>query len=186
VDVRKCLWIDGHGCKVMLQKQAAPLAAKWLRESDDNVLAHDYMRQLKHHLLAVRDDGCDNSPFIYDDDDEEMPLVVFLQVSPNRGSIFLLHMMLMLGEFDTELNLRAAGSMKDSLAMAKLFYDEDLLSQRVGIDLLNDSNEENGFESQRGEQLYCEQQSSHICPKDELRITRRTRVEGNVCLSAAG
>ena len=43
VDVRKCLWIDGLGRKVMLRKQAAPLAAKWLRELDDNVLAHDYM-----------------------------------------------------------------------------------------------------------------------------------------------
>ena len=56
MDVRKCLWIDGLGCKVMLRKQAAPLAAKWLRELGDNVLAHDYMRQLKHHLLAVIND----------------------------------------------------------------------------------------------------------------------------------
>jgi hypothetical protein len=115
----------------MLRKQAAPLAAKWLRELDDNVLAHDYMRQLKHHLLAVINDGCDNSPFIYDDDGEEMPIVVFSRVSPNRGSNFLLHMMLVLGEFDTELDLRAAGSMKDSLAMAKLIPTEDLRNEEA-------------------------------------------------------
>ena len=56
----------------------------------------------------------------------------------------------------------------------------------MGLDLLNDSDEENGFESQKGEQLYCEQQSNHKCPEDKLRKTRRTRVEGNFGLFAAG
>ena len=66
------------------------------------------------------------------------------------------------------------------------FYDEDLPSQHVGMDLLNDSDEENGFESQKGEQFYCGQQSSNKCPEDAPRKTKRTHVEGNVHLSAAG
>jgi len=59
-------------------------------------------------------------------EDEKLPIVVFSRISPNRSTHFLLHIMLVLGEYVTELDLRSAGSMKMSLVKAKLIPNKDL------------------------------------------------------------
>ena len=125
VDVKHCHWIDGLGRRVLLRKQACEMAAKRLtilREGE--VKAHTWT--LRCHLLKIIEDGCEDPAFIKDDVGEQLPVVVFSRISPNRSTNFLLHIMLVLGEFETEMELRTAGSMKKSLAKAKLIPSDDL------------------------------------------------------------
>jgi len=66
--------------------------------------------------LDIINRGSEDNTFIKDDEGEEIPIVVFLRVSPNRSSNFLLPIMLVLGEFGTELELKNIRSVKESLA----------------------------------------------------------------------
>lgn len=139
-DVTECLWIDGLGRRVRLRKQACNKAKAWLEAMEKDDISNEHSGELRTHLLDIINRGCEDNKFIKDDTGEEVPIVVFSRVSPNRSSNFLLHIMLALGQFDTELDLKASGSMKDSLAMAKLIPSEGLNDPqclwRYGKDLL--------------------------------------------------
>jgi hypothetical protein len=77
-------------------------------------------------LLDLIDKNGDNPLFLKNDDGEKLPIVVFSRVSPKRSSAFLLHIMLVMGEIGTEMDLKYASSMKESLAIAKLIPQEHL------------------------------------------------------------
>ena len=142
-DVTKCLWIDGLGRRVMLRQRACKEALEWLKEIRERDL-NSHSRLLLDHLMELLTLGKPDDKFIKKDDGKELPIVVFSRVHPNRSSNFLLHVMLVLGEFDTELDLKAARTMKESLAIANLIpngevedeetlrhYGENLLSRVI-------------------------------------------------------
>ena len=118
-DVRLCKWIDGVGRRVMLRKQACDMAAAWLKQLHRPQLAN-HSWELRCYLLDVIENSTRTPHLIKDDKGDKMPIVVFSRVSPNRSTNFLLHMMLVMGEFETELDLKTSGSMKLCLAKAKL------------------------------------------------------------------
>ena len=106
----------------MLRKQVCSMVAEWLTGIPrDTVSNHSW--ELRCHLLDIINSGREDDTFIKDDEGEEAPIVVFSRVSPNRSSNFLLHIMLVLGEFGTELELKNTRSVKESLAKAKLIPD---------------------------------------------------------------
>jgi len=127
-DITKCLWIDGIGRRIMLRRQTLGEAIESidrrlslddkLSESDPDKLPKD-IRELGRHLSEMSKGGKIDPTFVKDDRGEQIPTVVFSRVLPNRGTSFLLHMMLVLGEFDTELDLRGE-TLLDSLVNAKL------------------------------------------------------------------
>ncbi len=57
---------------------------------------------------------------IYDDSLKHLPIPVYSYVKPTMGPRFLLHIMLSLGEFETEVDLVVNTSMRESLRYAKL------------------------------------------------------------------
>ena len=130
LDVKQCHWIDGLGRRVFLRKPALQLVKKRLGCIEQaDVQPHSWI--LRCHLLNIIESNAVNDDFLWNKEDmnkegEKLPIVVFSRISPNRSTNFLLHIMLVMGEFVTELDLRAAGSMKMCLVKAKLIPDKDL------------------------------------------------------------
>ena len=58
------------------------------------------------------------------DIDELLPIPVCSNITPNEPVPFLLHLMLMLGKFETELDLHITGSIRENLYYAKLIGKE--------------------------------------------------------------
>jgi hypothetical protein len=80
--------------------------------------------------LTTTSDGVDHDRFVNSEDcDELLPIPVCSNITPNTPAPFLLHLMLMLGEFETELDLRMQGTMRESLASAKLIGDDFMSSE---------------------------------------------------------
>lgn len=129
-DVTKCLWIDGLGRRVFLRKPALQyVKERLLSIEEDDVQSHSWI--LRCHLLQLIKTNAVSEDFFWNKEDnnrdgEKLPIVVFSRISPNRSTNFLLHIMLVLGEFVTELDLRAAGNMKMCLVKAKLIPNRDL------------------------------------------------------------
>ena len=124
-NVLKCQWIDGLGRRVYLRRNALPevrsrLAS--LKRCDINLDS----TILKNYLIQMIDNNLASSLFVSDDGGKDLPIPVFSKVSPEQSSAFLLHLMIMLGEFETELDFRQHNSLKESLAAAKLIPDQGL------------------------------------------------------------
>ena len=126
IDVTKCMWIDGLGRRVMMRHNARKPVQRSLEAIErDNVTEDSW--KLRRYLLDVIQRHEDAPLFIKPDDGKKfLPIPVFSRISPNRSSNFLLHIMLVLGEYDTELDLKVAESMKHSLAKARLIPNEAL------------------------------------------------------------
>lgn len=90
-------------------------------------LSHDSNR-LREYLLNVIDTQEDCPIFVTPEEEDEhlLPIPVFSKVGPEQSSAFLLHIMIMLGEFETELEFRQQKSIKMSLAKCKLIPEEDI------------------------------------------------------------
>lgn len=144
-DITKCQWIDGVGRRVMLRKQTLGEAIASLdkRLFDDGKLSERdpeklpaRIRELGEHLSGMlKKEGRIDPIFVKDDTGEQIPIVVFSRVLPNRGTQFLLHIMLVLGEFETELDLRTGGRLIESLAKAKLVPEKVLKDDVADKDL---------------------------------------------------
>ena len=87
-------------------------------------------------IIQNRDFECDvdkemwefiKGNLLYDDEHRHIPIPVFSYVKPTMGPRFILHILLSLGEFDTELDLILHRTLRDSFRYAKLFgpLDDD-------------------------------------------------------------
>ena len=69
-------------------------------------------------MIARAEEGNTNveleERFVHEDNGEELPIPVFSSITPRSPIPFLLHVMLMCGKFETELDLRMHGSMRES------------------------------------------------------------------------
>ncbi len=64
-----------------------------------------------------------NAAFIHEDGDKGLPIPVYSSVTPRSPVGFLLHVMLVCGNFETKLDFRTAPSMRGSLIAANLIGD---------------------------------------------------------------
>jgi hypothetical protein len=82
-------------------------------------------------VLQFTSDGMadQNAAFIHEDGDKRLPTPVYSSVTPGSPVGFLLHVMLVCGNFETKLDFRTAPSMRESLRAANL----------IGIRTDNDS-----------------------------------------------
>ena len=120
-DIRKCKWIDALGREVWMRKCALPRIREHLQNIDTSQLQHHSM-SLRNYLLHVIETNEEGIPcqFIRDDGRKDYPIVVYSKVVPEQQMKFVLHLLLVLGEYNTELDLKNAVSMREAFARAKL------------------------------------------------------------------
>ena len=126
-DVTKCMWIDGVGRRVRIRKQALNAVSRHLAGIKQMDVGGPSWT-LRNHLLRVIGEKLD-CPLFIDDDDISLPVPVFSSISPANSSQFLLHMMLVLGNISTELELKTKKSMKICLADIGLIPNHHLDSR---------------------------------------------------------
>ena len=140
MDVSQCRWIDGLRWRVLLRGKAlGEVKSSLQNESKMSDLSRPHSLMLRNCLLDMitrTEEGNTNveleERFVHEDNGEELPIRVFSSITPPvfssitpRSPIpFLLHVMLMCGKFETELDLRMHGSMHESLAVAKLIGND--------------------------------------------------------------
>ena len=124
-DVTKCQWIDGLGRRVKVRHKARnEVLSSLMNVEQESVKPHSWT--LRNHLIGVLLGGEKCTTHVAEDDGMPLPIPVFSNVTPRNPSSFLLHIMLLLGEVATELDLRDTKSMKHSLAISKLIPSDNL------------------------------------------------------------
>lgn len=137
--ITSSMWIDGLQNQVCVRVKALPEIYQYLESIDifDNSNgATDKMKvflmnrvKLNGIIHQNRDFECDDDNdmwefmkwnLLYDDENRHIPIPVFSYVKPTMGPRFILHILLSLGEFDTELDLILHQTLRDSLIYAKL------------------------------------------------------------------
>lgn len=126
--ITQCKLIDCFGRQVTIKPKAARTVLVRLQAISPGDVQElgDELRTLRSHLIELlgRDDLLESdSVFICRDPkvlQEKIPVPVYSMITPNKPTDFLLHVMLTIGEFHTEHDLRLAGSLKNSLVKAKL------------------------------------------------------------------
>lgn len=138
-----CPWYDSLGRRVRLRYHALSEVLDHIKPIKDSALCED--SQILRNVLVdmieghIGLGGVVSAVFVANIDDiRDLPIPVFSSVRPDTPIPFLLHMMLMCGSFDTELDLRECTTMRESLSIAgligtdmgegmRLMYVENLL-----------------------------------------------------------
>lgn len=145
------LWVDGLQNQVCLRLKDLPEVIEFLELQDipeDNqnsrYVMKTYFKKVSHYHNMFSENenyGSEtdhelwafmNNGILHDDDLRHLPIPVFSYVRPTMGPRFILHLMLSMGEFDTELDLILHRTLRDSLRYAKLIGlndDEDSLQE---------------------------------------------------------
>ena len=145
------LWVDGLQNQVCLWLNALPEVIEFLELQDipeDNqnsrYVMKTYFKKVSHyHNMFSENENYGSetdhelwafmkNDILHDDDLRHLPIPVFSYVRPTMGPRFILHLMLSMGEFDTELDLILHRTLRDSLRYAKLIGlndDEDSLQE---------------------------------------------------------
>ena len=142
--VQKTMWIDGlrkqikfrrndiHELMVYLREIEIPKSNRHASHIMFNVFEKierlnkvamsngDFMNQRDHD-----DWNFISSEIIYDDKKMKLPIPVYSYIKPHMGTNFLLHILLSLGHFETELDLILRQNIKESFRYAKLIGKKD-------------------------------------------------------------
>ena len=126
-DVTKCAWITCLGQRVRLRRRAYDEVQERFRTkfaNDDNLEKHS--RQLLWFLKRMMKADEVNDLFVYDDQKEtkDLPIPVLSAVKPHRSIPFLLHTMIVCGDFPTELDLVQCKDLKQCLVNANLIKED--------------------------------------------------------------
>lgn len=120
-DVRKCMWIDGIGRRIRIRKCASASLVRHL-EGIDACDVSECSVVLRDHLLTLlRADGVNDSLFVYDDGHIDTPTVVYSKINPKQNMKFIHHVLLVLGEYDTELDFKRSNTVRETFYNARLF-----------------------------------------------------------------
>ena len=143
VDIWTCKWIDCIGRRLWLKKQAFGEVKEYLTALSTEGMHQDSV-SLVNLVLAIvngnKNEGSDIfSRFVYKVSgvvsEEALPIPVFSSVTLNNPVTFIMHTVLMLESFDTELEFKKQPSLKHCLSKAGLIGDdienEESLSQYV-------------------------------------------------------
>ena len=126
-DVKCCQWIDGLGRRIRLRKNSINAFATHLRSLDCAKIEPHSREFIKFFLTCVDEDKVDHlSQFVIDDGLEQSPIVVFSRIAPEQTTKFALHLLLVLGEYDTELEFKKSSSFRESFINASLLSDFDV------------------------------------------------------------
>ena len=130
MDVTKCHWIDGLGRRVKLRHAACKeVIASLNKVQQQSVKQYSWI--LRNHLLEILQGDKKPTTLVAEDDGMPLPIPVFSNITPRNPSWFLLHIMLLLGEVGTELDLKDTESMKHSLAISKLIPSDNLDNEEM-------------------------------------------------------
>lgn len=126
-NVLKCMWIDGMGRRVMMRKSALS-DIKWHLLSISNGGLAPHSLRLKYALIHMINCGHRRleSLFVFNDKKADYPIAVFSKIVPEQTSKFILHILLIMGEYDTELDLKNAGTIEKIFVKAGLIREESI------------------------------------------------------------
>ena len=131
-DVTQFTWVDGVGRKVLMCKNSFGEVMCHLEELSENDLTCD-SAELRSYLMVMSDEKRAEERFVYNNSSErDLPIPIFSSVTPHSAIPFLLHIMLMCGQYETELDLKECQTMRESLVKAKLIgpaTDEESLKE---------------------------------------------------------
>jgi PIF1 helicase. len=126
VEIARCFWVDCLGRQVRLRRGAFQEVRMHVQSMDGVDLLHHHSQELIKLVLRLTSDGIahQNDAFIHEDGDKGLPIPVYSSVTPRSPVGFLLHVMLVCGNFESELDFRTAPSMRESLIAANLIGDK--------------------------------------------------------------
>ena len=153
-DLRYTKFIDGIGYQVLMRKKAIPEILAYFDTLDPMELCDETNTVMAHFrsvCLAVQDDyavavGEDTDEYynhikmnlLDDSNDDLLPVYVFSQIRPTGGINFILHILLSMGRFKTEIEMTVHQSLKECLRQAKLIgpLDDEASLKQYSNDLL--------------------------------------------------
>ena len=123
ISLSSCCWVDGLQRLIKLREKALPEVIEWCYKviQEDNIDIDDdesilsQMIQLMFMINEIcngnnEDDNFDHEfaahvhcHLLHIDDQEHLPIPVFFFISPTISTSFLLHVMLSMGRFETEI-----------------------------------------------------------------------------------
>lgn len=125
-DIYYSCWIDGLQRQIRLRKKAIAEIVSWCEKLESESTFHSINeRNSLIHMIPLIYDINDiyqanvnelnteeeefyvkvYSDFLFDDEKEHLPIPVFSYIIPTMGTSFLLHIMLSMGRFETEIDL---------------------------------------------------------------------------------
>jgi hypothetical protein len=136
-NIRESSWIDGQGHITWVRRKAISEVMAWL----EDVIAHDpdyndvsngkqeivaLFQDIHHSIQSNTTNDELESRFVFNDDMEEhLPVPVFSYIRPTMGTQFILHILLSLGRYKTEMDLLQHRSLRESFRYARLIGPED-------------------------------------------------------------
>jgi hypothetical protein len=131
-EIRICCWIDCLGSRIQLRREAFNEVNAYLDSIDILSIVHVHSDVLRVLILAfIMNDGDRDSIFVFGDGGNDLPIPIYSSLTPQSAVAFILHIMLVSGSFETELNLIRMSSLRVSLIVAKLIgIETDKLSLR--------------------------------------------------------
>jgi hypothetical protein len=141
-DIQKSIWVDGFKNQVKVKRKALPEIELYLNSLTINDESPDSVSQIYNlfrRIIKVNEEesgsvSSDESSFIqfidknliYEDTEHiHLPVPVYSYPKPTMSVHFLLHILLSLGKFDTEIDLLLQPSLRMSFRYAKLIGPSD-------------------------------------------------------------
>jgi hypothetical protein len=144
-EIRICCWIDCLRCRIRLQHEAFDEVKAYLDLIDILPIVHMHSDVLRVLILAfIMNDGDSDSIFVFEDGGKDLPIPIYSSLTPQSAVAFILHIMLVCGSFETELDLIRTSSLRKNLIVAKLIgieIDEPSLqmySNKLLLHVIND------------------------------------------------
>ena len=120
-----------------MRRNSVEAFANHLRSLDDERLPEFAVAFKNFFLKYVDEDNIEVlSHIVKDDGYKEAPTVVFSRIAPEQNTKFALHLLLVLGEYDTELEFKKCQTFREAFAKAGLTNvcpenDKEMLSESV-------------------------------------------------------
>ena len=148
VDLTESCWIDGLAHKVRINVKAFDEIFSYFDSTSNedrnifDIRMIDFITSLNNfwkqsqYYNNLDIDNIHRKKFtwvmdnlLYVDSAEYLPVEVYSDIKPKLGHQFILHILLSLGKFETELDLTVQNSLRDSLQYAKLIGPQrDMIS----------------------------------------------------------
>ena len=133
VDIKRSKWIDGQSRKVCLRKNALIEVWDWLENTiagDDDFetnVGKQSIYQLFYDIKTSLSNPQDNEIFVeyiqnnlLFEEKLKFPIPVYSYIRPSTQHQFILHLLLSLGRYETEIDLVRHASLRDAFRYAKL------------------------------------------------------------------
>ena len=145
-NLRSTAWVDGLGNMVQIRPTAIEPALQFLQNYNGPCLPQPCLRTLfwrlnNLHQKEVSGEGFTNEHeqhlwkdlkfhLVDQKASAKLPVVVFSSIKPKNATRFLVHVLLSMGQFETEFELLAQPSMKAAFVKANLFHDHATVQGR--------------------------------------------------------